>query len=73
MTNENCLKGMRCPHCCSEGPFEIAMEAIYLMSDEGTEDVLSDMDYDMASYCGCRECGNAQTVADFYSEENEDA
>ena len=72
MTNENCLRGMRCPHCGSEGPFGIAIDAVYLVSDDGVEEQLGDNDWDAASYCECRACGNAQTVGAFY-EENADA
>ncbi len=72
MTNENCLRGMRCPHCGSEGPFNIAIDAVYIVTDDGVEDQISEMDWDNASYCACRDCGNTQTVGDFYVE-NADA
>lgn len=65
MTNENCLAGMQCPHCGSEGPFAIAIDTVCIVSDEGIEDQIGDSDWDRNSYCECRECGNAQKVMDF--------
>jgi len=65
MTNENVLKGMACPVCQSEGPFEIAMDCVFLVSDDGTEDQLGDNTWDNDSYCGCRECSHSATVEDF--------
>lgn len=72
MTNKYHLKGLRCPHCGSEGPFGIAVDAVYLVSDDyGVEEQLSANDWNGTSYCECRACGNAQTVRDFEVEESD--
>lgn len=75
MPNENCLKGMKCPKCHSEGPFGIAIDTVCIVSDDGIEEQIGDADWDRNSYCECRECGNAQKVMDFEVltiEESED-
>ena len=36
MTNSNVLKGIKCPQCESEGPFDIVGEAVFLgVTDDG--------------------------------------
>ena len=73
MTNENCLAGMQCPQCGSEGPFGIAVDVVMLVTDDGTECQLGDQYWDSESYCECRSCLRAGIVSDFYEKENEDA
>jgi hypothetical protein len=55
MANTNCLDGMKCPKCGSEGPFKIAGTALFTVSDEGTEEY-GDVEWDNNSYCHCPEC-----------------
>ncbi len=64
MTNENCLEGMRCPACGSEGPFYIECLAVFLVYDSGTDDY-SGMDWAEDSHCNCDGCCHHATVADF--------
>lgn len=70
MPNENCLEGMQCPHCKSEGPFDIWCEAIATVADDG---VCYSRDYDWhdESYCACTRCGAAGTVGGFTADGNE--
>lgn len=66
--NENCLEGMRCPKCQSDGPFWIAatITAQVLMSDDGTvEERPEGTTWDDNSSCRCPECGFALVVGDF--------
>ena len=53
--NSNCLAGMRCPNCGSEGPFEIAVKASARMTDEGCEAV-HEIDWTDASPVACVAC-----------------
>lgn len=71
MTNSNCLEGMACPICGSEGPFEIAIDTVYLVDDEGTQEQLGDSTWDNDSYCGCRECSHSAKVSDFSTSEGD--
>jgi len=62
--NTNCLAGMRCPTCKSEGPFRITGTASFLVSDDGTDEG-SDIEWDGSSICACGECDTVKTVCDF--------
>lgn len=35
MANTNCLAGMKCPRCNSEGPFKIAVSIMAMVHDSG--------------------------------------
>ncbi len=54
--NSNCLEGIKCPACGSEGPFVIEVRTQVLMYDEGSEDYNSDSHWDNTSYMRCDEC-----------------
>lgn len=62
--NHNCLAGIRCPECGSEGPFEMVVAASATMSDEGSEDV-RDISWEPESPIACVGCGNRGRVAEF--------
>lgn len=70
MPNTNCLEGLACPKCGSEGPFYIMAMALFMVYDSGTEDY-QDVDWDDESYCRCHGCGFAGTVLNFDKEERE--
>lgn len=75
--NENCLAGMRCPHCGFVEPLkiEITQTKIIRFFDDGSdEDGGSDnMEWSDESACECGECGHSGTVADFKKNlDNED-
>jgi len=70
MANDNCLAGMQCPQCGSEGPFVMEVTTLVLMSDEGNDPWWNDgggveTQWNNASYCQCRACAYQGTVADF--------
>lgn len=67
-TNTNCLEGMACPDCDSEGPFLINAEVTVLVSDDGTEDQGGDYEWNRDAYCQCKECDFADTVDGFTIE-----
>lgn len=62
--NENCLKGIACPICSSEGPFDITAVSTFVMYDMGSEGH-GDIEYDENARCRCRKCGNIGAVKDF--------
>lgn len=53
--NDNCLEGMKCPKCSSEGPYKILGVAWFLVDDDGTYD-FDDVDWDDNTECKCTEC-----------------
>lgn len=71
MPNSNCLEGMACPVCGSEGPFEIAYDAVHLVYDYGIHGILSELEFDNASYCGCRGCSHSGVVGNFQINKSE--
>jgi hypothetical protein len=56
---------MACPNCGSEGPFGIAATKMFLVTDEGTEDVGGDTEWENNSACECKDCGHSGTVLEF--------
>lgn len=64
MANRNCLKGMRCPKCRSEGPFRVQATSIFLVYDDGT-DSHEDTEWEPESYCACVACQHEATVREF--------
>lgn len=73
MANTNCLDGMACPQCGSEGPFRIHCTVIVLMGDDGTEDDLIGSEWDDHSICECDGCDHSGTVKDFTIDKKEAA
>ena len=69
--NTNCLDGMRCPSCGSEGPFQITVYALATVSDDGVDGV-DDVEWDSASFCYCTSCDQDGRVSDFTVDELED-
>ena len=53
--NDNCLAGLRCPECSSEGPFHISVTCLATVHDSGTED-FSCVEWDDSSVCICPSC-----------------
>lgn len=64
MANENCLKGMRCSKCHSNGPFHIEAKTIVKVYDDGTDDT-QDFEWGDDSWIQCGECEHTATVKDF--------
>jgi hypothetical protein len=71
MANTNCLAGIRCPECGSEGPFIIEVTQQVVMSDDGSEDYCP-LHWDEESYMQCVECDFDGTAADFKEQETPD-
>jgi len=64
MANSNCLVGMKCPVCFSEGPFRIVMSSWFDLYDDGT-DGHGDTDWDDDSNCQCKNCTHTGRVSIF--------
>ena len=64
MPNTNCLEGMRCPKCGSEGPFDIEASAVFRVYDSGTDEFF-DVSWEKTSPCVCIDCGHEALVCDF--------
>jgi hypothetical protein len=66
--NTNCLEGVKCPNCLSDGPFRIAARIMVTVYDNGTEDEGGDYEWDGDTFCECCECRHAAKVKDFRGE-----
>ena len=64
MSNTNCLEGMKCPKCRSEGPFRIVTKCWSVVSDDGVEECY-DHDWDVNAPCLCANCFLDATVRQF--------
>ena len=62
--NENCLAGMACPKCKSNGPFMIATTCWAQVHDDGVEDT-SEHEWDENSACLCKDCKFSSKVGSF--------
>jgi hypothetical protein len=72
MANTNCLAGIRCPSCGSEGPFIIEVTQQVRMYDEGSEECGSDTQWEDESYMRCEACDFDGTASDFKEQETPD-
>jgi len=67
MPNENCLKGISCPKCESEGPFNIRVSTMICVHDDGTDNEYGDLDWGDDSEIICNDCGHRGIVKEFRS------
>lgn len=65
--NTNCLFGMACPQCQSDGLFHIEVRCIVTVYDDGVGDTET-TEWQDNSVCGCSACGHSGTVARFTIE-----
>ena len=65
--NSNCLEGIECPRCGSQGPFRIACTSIADVEDDGTGDHES-IEWNDHSYCECKHCHAFGIVLHFRTE-----
>ena len=63
--NTNCLAGMKCPECGSEGPFRIDVLTTVTMYDDGWSENVSDTIWEDDSGCSCDACDYGGEVCDF--------
>jgi len=62
--NHNCLKGLACPQCESDGPFFVVATAEFEVHDDGTSE-FTDVEWDDSSAIRCP-CGRRGIVGDFH-------
>jgi hypothetical protein len=70
-TNENCLKGMICPECGSEGSFRIEVKTVMEFDDggESLDDDGDEREWDEDSYIRCTKCNAVGNVGEFQLED----
>ena len=66
MVNDNCLEGIRCPHCGQEDRFHITATVTCAVTDEGSDPV-GHHSWDDGSFTSCPECGLQGTLKEFRS------
>jgi hypothetical protein len=62
MANTNCLEGMKCPNCGQEDNFRITAEAVFDVTDDGT-DLFGSVEWDDDSPVVCLQCMEITKVA----------
>lgn len=72
MPNENCLAGIRCLNCGSEGPFKIHCMSWFEVHDDGTEGH-EEVEWHDGSSCLCIMCSCLSTVGENRVENQERA
>ena len=55
MSNENCLKGIRCPKCGQEDMFYIVGTATFELTDDGASE-FQNLEWDDESMVRCPQC-----------------
>jgi hypothetical protein len=63
--NDNCLEGIRCPHCGWEGPFRINVMTTVLMHDDGCDGIDDSTEWDDKSWIECVNCNGEGKVSEF--------
>ena len=64
MTNVNALLGVACPECEQDDCFYIQAEAMFTVTDDGTE-CEGDVEWDNNSTIRCSSCAHSGKVAEF--------
>ena len=76
MASTNCLQGIQCPQCGSEGPFYITVETLVLMRDDGSWDEYTGDSDDWGEWsyirCSNEDCESEGTVREFRSTHTPD-
>ena len=66
--NSNCLEGMACPSCGSEGPFKLEVTCVATVHDDGTDE-FSDIEWVSGGYAMCLNCEFEGSNDDFQKKE----
>jgi DNA-directed RNA polymerase subunit RPC12/RpoP len=72
MTNENCLRGIRCPNCGNQDRFLIVAAILAEVTDDGADIAKhSDVEWDDDSHTRCPECNQDGPLATFHANQEE--
>ena len=70
MTNENCLKGIKCPKCGNEDRLFIVATILADVTDDGADIAKhSSVEWDCNSHARCPDCGESGPLSNFHTEE----
>ena len=72
MSNENCLEGISCPECGSEGPFLIEVSRLVVVYDDGIDFYdkrCSGAEWGYNSYIKCFDCKHSGELKLFSAEQ----
>jgi hypothetical protein len=64
MTNSNCLKNIKCPKCDNHERFFIEANALFTVTDDGTDDYCN-VQWNDDSHTECPDCLHFGTIRDF--------
>ena len=64
MANENCLRNIACPKCGHERKFSIVASAVFVVTDDGTDE-FQNVEWNDDSEIQCGDCGLFGKVRDF--------
>jgi hypothetical protein len=74
MSNENCLRGIRCPKCGNEDRFFIVATILADVTDDGADIARhTDMEWDDDSHTRCPDCDRDGPLAEFRVHDEEKA
>ena len=65
MSNTNCLRGYGCPRCGSHGPFEALTVGWVEWTDDGTEGVITNPEFQEGGQMRCLECEHSAPNQEF--------
>jgi len=66
--NNNCLRGAKCPKCGSFGDFRTVVSSTMRVSDDGTEELGGDTEFEDDAWAQCCECEHQGKWWDFQEE-----
>lgn len=66
--NNNCLQGVKCPKCGSFGDFKTVVSSTMRVSDDGTEELGGDTEFETDAWTQCCECQHQGVWWDFQEE-----
>jgi hypothetical protein len=71
MPNQNCLQGIRCPHCGQEDRFLIRTNCLVMVEDDGADlagpAYGNGYEWDDKHSCRCPECGRSGPLKAFHT------
>lgn len=72
MTNSNCLEGVACPSCGQEDRFKIVARIMCEVTDDGSEPIDGNHEWDDESVCVCPDCDHTGILKEFQKPDIQD-